>query len=399
MKKMPAHKSNFCFPKGFSSSGTHAGIKKQHKDVALFFARKPCTCAAVFTSNRVTGWHVPFCKKQLAKSRGMAQAIVVTSGNANTCNGEKGRKAEEALAEKTARFLGITPNLVLAAHTGKIGVPFPTQKVLKVLPKAVQKLGKDSFGAVEAIMTTDQWPKARATEFSVLGKRVRIGGTTKGAGMICPNMATMLAFLSTDADMNRQDLQKALKLAVNKSFNCICIDNDESTNDTVLMLASGESNARIRADTNEYAKFVSALTMVCSELAKGIVQNGEGVTKFIEINVLGAASFTDAKNVASTIGQSCLVKTAIFGCDPNWGRIIAAAGRAKTQKRYDFGKVTLDLNGKRVYEKGGWTGAKPNLSGAEVSLKLDLKQGKAWAVVWASDLSYGYVEENSAYST
>ncbi|MFA5106220.1 MAG: bifunctional glutamate N-acetyltransferase/amino-acid acetyltransferase ArgJ [Candidatus Micrarchaeia archaeon] len=400
MKKTAPHKMNFCYPAGFLAGFAHAGLKKQKPDVALFHsAAGPANCAAVFTKNAMKGNHIAFCRSQLAKSGNVAEAVLVASGNANAFNGRQGVLALDAIASRYSKLLGIEKNHMLVLQTGKIGIPFDSKPVLRIAKKAVSSLAAGGLGPAEAMMTTDSWPKAFALEVKLSKGAVRIGGVCKGAGMICPNMATMLALVSTDAQIRHADMREMLDGAVSKSFNSISVDNDTSPNDTVLFLANGASAVCLKKGTPDYKAFSSALGQLCTMLACEIVKNGEGATKFIEIEVSGAKTDKEAKEIARTISQSYLVKAAIFGSDPNWGRIIAAAGRAGVRTEYDLAKSTLSICGREVYAHGHSSGRKPNMSGWKIPIALDLKSGKGKWRAWASDLSYGYVEENSQYTT
>ncbi len=400
MRKARPHKLNFCYPEGFVAGFAHAGLKKQRPDVALFHSTfGPAACAAVFTRNAMKGNHIPFCTSQLAKSGGMAQAVLVASGNANAFNGPHASRALDAIAARYSRLLGIEKKHFLILQTGKIGIPFDNRPVLRCAGKLAKGLKRGGIGAAEAITTTDSWPKAFALDVRLSSGTVRLGGVCKGAGMICPNMATMLALVSTDAKIPRSAMEKMLAGAVSKSFNSISVDNDTSPNDTVLFLANGASGIEIRQGTKDYDSFSYALCEFCTMLACEIVKNGEGATKFIEIDVTGARTDSEAKEIARSIAQSYLVKAAIFGADPNWGRIIAAAGRSNVRTAYDLAKSSLSICGREVYASGHAMGARPNMSGWKIPILLDLKSGRGKWRFWASDLSYGYVEENSQYTT
>ncbi|HQT45273.1 MAG TPA: bifunctional ornithine acetyltransferase/N-acetylglutamate synthase, partial [Candidatus Micrarchaeota archaeon] len=264
MKKSTSHKLNFCYPEGFLAGFAHAGLKKQKPDVALFYSETPAACAAVFTKNAMKGNHIPFCASQLAKSKNTVRAVLVASGNANAFNGPDGIEALEGIKRAYSRQLGIGAMQFLILQTGKIGMHFDGKPVIRIAKKLSCNLAKGGLGPVEAIMTTDSWPKAFAAEVKLSSGIVRLGGVCKGAGMICPNMATMLALVSTDAKIAHADLSAMLASAVSVSFNSISVDNDTSPNDTVLLLANGASGVQIRKGTKDYEKFLAALSGICT---------------------------------------------------------------------------------------------------------------------------------------
>jgi glutamate N-acetyltransferase/amino-acid N-acetyltransferase len=387
---------------GFRAAGVAAGIKKNgKKDLALIVSDKPAQVAGLFTTNNVKAAPVLLDMKRVKK--GVASGLIVNSGNANACTGADGaRKAEQmtALAEKA---LGLKKGSMLVCSTGVIGVPLPIEKVASGLPSAVKALGYDGIPAAgEAMMTTDAFQKAGERRARIGGREVIIAGLCKGAGMICPNMATMLAFFMTDANIKAPVLAEALKKAVAASFNSIIVDNDTSTNDTALAFANGMSGAsEIKSGTKEFTEFTSLLTSLSIELAQMIVRDGEGATRLVEIEIKGAATAQDARSAVRTIAESFLCKTAFFGGDPNWGRVMAAIGRSGIRMKEE--KVTIEFNGVRVVEKGLDTGKEKEAARAmkqdTLIVSVDLKSGKCSDRVWTSDLTYEYVKINSAYRT
>jgi len=329
--------------------------------------------------------------------------VIVNSGNANACTGKDGMKAALKMTRAVEAALGLGEGDILVASTGVIGVPLPVKKAEAGVGPLVGALRYDGFNdALGAIMTTDAFPKAALVTGRVNGKTVTITGLAKGAGMICPNMATMLAFFMTDAVIGKATLRRALKDVVDATFNSIIVDNDTSTNDTVLIFANGVSKGReIKAGTPGYRAFCKLLYQAASKLAHLIVKDGEGATRFIEISVNGAASAPQARAAARTVAESYLVKTAFFGGDPNWGRIMAALGRAGI--KMDESRVDIRLNGVSVVRRGLDTGKEVEAAHAikvkEVAVRIELGMGKAAATAWTSDLSHEYVRINSAYRT
>jgi len=387
-------------PKGFKAAGIASGIKQSgNKDITLLVSDKMASAAAVFTTNKAAAAPVHLSKENLVD--GKARAIVVNSGNANACTGKQGDENAQKMANITAEVLAIDPVDVIVSSTGIIGVQLPMQKVEDGIKLAADRL-KDGTGAdaAEAIMTTDTFPKEYAVSFMVDGREVRVGGMAKGSGMIEPNMATMLAFITTDAKVTADILKQSLKNSVDKSFNSITVDGDTSTNDMVAVLANGESGVEVENDAVE--AFQEALDQVCIELAKLIVRDGEGATKFIEVNVTGAADDADAKKAAKAIANSNLVKTAFFGQDANWGRIVAAAGYSSAE--VDKDKVDVYYGDEKLLESGQpveYDAAKVDevLKAKDIKIKVDLNLGKGSARVWTCDFSYDYVKINAEYHT
>lgn len=389
---------------GFKASGIYSGVKRSRKkDLALIYSEKPCRTSAVFTKNIVKAAPVLIARKKL--SSGLCQAIVINSGIANVCTGKQGIKDANEVTKFLARNLNVNDSLVVPSSTGLIGAFLSThlESIKRAIPELISSLSEDGLvTAAEAIMTTDAFPKftSRQTKFgSGSGTIAAIG---KGAGMIAPNMATMLCFAVTDVCVDKKSQDMALKNAVNNSFNKIIVDGDMSTNDTVILMSSGAlGNKPVSSSGNNYRKFENLLTEVLSEIAYKIVEDGEGATKVAKIIVKGARSVKDAEAVSHTIGTSTLVKTALYGQDPNWGRIIAAAGRSGVKFNPDridlyYGDYIVFHNGMQVMnEKIAAEKLKPKY----LEITLDLKSGKASSHVLTSDLTVDYVKFNSDYHT
>lgn len=386
-------------PRGFRAAGVACGVKPTDAlDLALVVSDSDCACAGVFTTNRVQAAPVLHDKAALAKNRDTIRAVVANSGCANACTGDAGLDDARAMAEATAHTLGIRVNQVLVLSTGVIGKRLDVAKVRAGITKAANSLSVDGgANAAYAIMTTDTRPKV----YAMRNTQYAIGGMAKGAGMIHPNMATMLSVITTDAKISPDLLDQALRAAVNQSFNRISIDGDMSTNDTLLVLANGASGYEIR-NTQHVAEFTDALTIVATDLAKQIVRDGEGATKFVEIVVSGARDDADAARVAKAIANSPLVKTALYGGDANWGRVVAAAGYSgvaveAVKMKLWFGDVNVFANGTPTnYDEADSTRA---IAGKDVFIRLDLGMGRASATVWTCDLSHEYVTINGKYRT
>jgi len=383
---------------GFRSAGVACGIKTTGaKDLAVIVCDDVAVSAGTFTSNKVKS--APVLVSMERVKSGKAKAIVANSGNANACTGEQGIKDAKRMTELVASGLNISPELVLVASTGKIGRKMPMDKIENGIKLALSSLsytgGHDS---AEAIMTTDTFSKEIAVEFDIQKKKAHIGGMVKGAGMINPNMATMLCFLTTDVCIEQSFLQKALKSAVDVSFNMISVDGDTSTNDTVLILANGKAgNSPINRLDSSYEVFLRALTYVTTSLAKMIAKDGEGATKFIELRVRGAKTEQDARKACHTIARSPLLKCALFGEDPNWGRIMSSLGISDIDM--DQNKVDIWFDDLKIAQNGISTGfseesAKDILKKKEYVITIDLKMGNAKATLWTCDLSYDYVKIN-----
>ena len=389
-------------PQGYRASGSSAGIKADKGlDLALLVSDTPATAAAVFTTNRAQAAPILVSREHLSASGGVARAIVVNSGCANACTGDEGLDAAREMAAETARLVRCSVAEVLVASTGVIGVALPIGKIRAALPAAFRGLGNDHGAqAARAIMTTDPFPKEAAAEVKIGGRTVRIGGMAKGSGMIEPMMATMLAFITTDADVPQPLLARALREAVDDTFNAITVDGECSTNDSVMLLANGASGVSINVGNCD--AFVDGLNAVCRELAMGIVRGGEGATKLVTVTVTGAASAIEARRAAKAIANSLLVKTAIHGGDPNWGRLIAVAGRANvafelSRAAVMIGATTLFSNG-RPYDEASAEAAE-YLKGTDIAVSVDLGSGSASSTVWTCDLSAEYVRINAEYRT
>ncbi len=392
---------------GFRSQAVAAGIKKKRRDVAVIHSTIPDTaCAATFTTNRVHAAPVVVSKRVAA--RGKARAIVVNSGCANACTGGQGLLDAERMAETTARALGVAPADVLVASTGVIGRFLPMDIVEAGIRDAVGTLDAGEPGCVaQSIMTTDTVPKEVLVEFSVNGKAVRVAGVAKGAGMIHPSMATMLCFLLTDAAVPSADLQAALSRVVDRTFNMISVDGDTSTNDTVAVLANGASGVAAPAGSPAFGAFENALETACRHLALEIVKDGEGATTLIEVRVTGARTEADARLAARSVTKSSLVKTAVFGRDPNWGRVIAAIGYSGAA--FDPAKVELSIGSPvgraRVLKDGvpcetlSPEELRKLIDQPHVILHAHLGDGSASATAWGCDLTYEYVKVNADYTT
>lgn len=391
-------------PQGFLAQGVSAGIKKEDKkDLAIIYSQYPCTAAGVFTTNLVRAACVDFNRQQLQD--GKAQAIVANSGNANACTGEQGWEDTLAMASLMAECLDLNPRDGLVASTGVIGVHMPMECVQEGIIAAANALSvQGASNAAQAIMTTDLISKEIAVEINIDGKAVRIGAVAKGSGMIHPNMATMLGFITTDAAISSNCLSKLLKEATSCSFNMISVDGDTSTNDMVLALANGQAGNSIIDDLQSEAarSFKQALDFVTISLAKMIAGDGEGANHLIEVQVKQAANVEMAKKIARSITSSSLVKAAMFGEDANWGRILAAAGYSGAD--FNPGQVDIYLGEEMVARNG--TGlvfdedlARRELQKDTVTIIVDLKAGEHSATAWGCDLSYDYIRINAAYRT
>jgi glutamate N-acetyltransferase/amino-acid N-acetyltransferase len=390
-------------PKGFRASGVSAGIKARPGalDLALLISDHPATAAAVFTTNLAQAAPVTVSREHLSRSGGMARAIVVNSGCANACTGEAGLRDARTMTSETADLIGCPVDQVLVASTGVIGVALPMDKIQRGLPVAFHALGS-SHGplAAQAIMTTDPFPKEAAARVGIDGRDITIGGMAKGSGMIEPMMATMLGFVTTDAGVPKALLERALREVVNDTFNAITVDGECSTNDCVMILANGASGVVV--DEGSYDAFADALRSVCLRLALGIVRGGEGATKLVTVNVTGATSPVEARKAAKAIANSLLVKTAIHGGDPNWGRLIAVAGRAGVgfelnRAQVSIGPIVLFKDG-RPYDEAAPEAAS-YLKNTDVAVSVDLGVGSASSTVWTCDLSAEYVRINAEYRT
>lgn len=391
-------------PNGFLAAGIHAGIKPAPlPDLALLTSTHPGIMAGVLTQNRIVSPSVTLCRRQLKKHTG--QAILVNSGNANSLTGPQGMADALEMRTLAATALRLPAASVFVGSTGVIGRPLPMPVIRQAIPPLARLLSRSGHKpAAQAIMTTDTTQKEVALRAKIGRRILTIGGMAKGSGMIHPNMATMLAYLTTDASIAPQALQVALTSAVNDTFNCISVDGDSSTNDTVLCLANGQAgNPTLQTGTPQWENFCALLREVCLSLALQICRDGEGVTKVAEIIVRGTRTNRDAKKIAQTIATSLLVKTALFGEDPNWGRIVAAAGRAGVI--FNPSKLWLAFNETRVVENGQAVGepadrrAQRIMRKNQYALTLSVGNQPGHARLWTTDLSYDYVKINASYTT
>ncbi|MBE0477603.1 bifunctional glutamate N-acetyltransferase/amino-acid acetyltransferase ArgJ [Candidatus Aerophobetes bacterium] len=399
-------------PLGFQASGVHCGIKKNSPDLALIYSEFPAVADGMFTTNKVKAAPVILSQKKMRK--GQARVIVANSGNANACTGKKGFENALRICQMAAEILGIDSREVLVASTGVIGEQLPMDKVENGIRMAAKELSSQgSRQAVEAILTTDTNIKELALETDISGqgkKKVKIGGIAKGSGMIAPNLATMLCFITTDACITRDALREALQRAVDKSFNQISVDGDMSTNDTVIILANGKAGNKkiktwrkkptLRVKDVNFEKFCESLEHLCIYLAKSIVKDGEGATKMFEVKVEQAPFPQDARRVARAVADSNLVKTAIAGASPNWGRIMAALGSAHTRIRPE--RVDILINDVLVVRNGESEGASLSslrevLSADNIKILIKLNQGMCEASFWGCDLTEKYVKINKRY--
>ncbi len=396
-----------CAAKGFQAAGVHCGIRKNRskKDLALIYSQTECAVACTYTQNKVFGAPITVTRKHVAN--GKAKAIICNSGNANTCNANGVEIAEKTCA-LTAEALGISAEDVVVASTGVIGQPLSIEPIAAGLPVLVSQLStQGSTDACEGIMTTDTYPKECAYAFSLEGVECHIGAIAKGSGMIHPNMATMLAFITTDAAIAPALLQKAVSEVVDDTFNMVSVDGDTSTNDMLSVLANGlAGNPVITEETPAYQDFKQALFAVCENVSKKLAGDGEGATKLLECTVRHAPDKTTAKKIAKSVICSSLFKAAMFGADANWGRILCAIGY--TDAAFDISKIAVDLSSKagciHVCENGAGVPfseetAKIVLSEEEIHVDIDMNDGSAYATAWGCDLTYDYVKINGDYRT
>jgi glutamate N-acetyltransferase/amino-acid N-acetyltransferase len=390
-------------PAGFRSAGVACGIKKTGAlDLALIASDTTASAAAVFTTNKAQAAPVTVSQQRLRASSGRARAVAINSGCANACTGPDGQATAEAMAEATAAAVGAAPAEVLIASTGVIGVALDRERVTSGILSAAAALSRDGGpDAAKAIMTTDPFPKETAVELTTPGGTFRVGGIAKGSGMIEPLMATMLAVVTTDAAVAPALLQRALAAVTDVTFNAITVDGECSTNDCVFALANGASGVTL--GDGQFDVLVEALRLVCEPLAIGIVRGGEGATKLVTVEVTGGRSAVEAKRAARAIANSPLVKTAVHGADPNWGRLVAVAGRAGVEfvldrARVQIGEVELFAGGRPFDERA--EAASEHLQGKDVRLHVDLGTGgNGSARMWTCDLSAEYVRINGEYRT
>ena len=398
--KQHSHK-NVITPKGYRAGGMHCGLKYKRSDLGMIYSEVPASVAGVFTTSTIQAAPVQLTKKVMYEAKKM-QAIVANSGNANACTGKQGYENARAMQEAAAKKLGIDPKTVGVASTGVIGEQMNMPPVLKGIEALY--LGTSSENAIQisqAILTTDTVTKTTSYQFEVDGKTVTLSGVAKGSGMIAPNMATMLAFLTTDANISSEHLQEALVSITDATYNSITVDGDTSTNDTVLVMANGlAENEPLTPEHSSWNDFVAVLKAASEDLSKMIAKDGEGATKLVEVNVAGAPSVEDARKVAKTIVGSPLVKTAMYGNDANWGRIIAAIGYSEVDIVPE--KVTIAIGDETVLENGepvafSEENALCQLDRSEVIINVELGIGEADGRAWGGDLTYDYVKINGSY--
>lgn len=400
-------KGGICAAKGFFANGIYSGIKKRKtsKDLAIIYSETLCNAAAVYTQNKVCGANIIVSKEHLRN--GHAKAIICNSGNANTCNKDGIEKAK-AMCKSVAEYLKISEKDVAVASTGVIGVPLQVETIIKNIKPLIDNAknsAEASKNAANAIMTTDTFIKEIAFSFEIGGKEIKIGGIAKGSGMINPNMATLLAFITTDANINQKLLQKALKEDIKNTYNMINVDGDTSTNDMVVALSNGEAkNSIIDREGNNYKIFCEALNMVNTYLCKSMAKDGEGATKLIECEVINSKDIETARKISKSVISSNLLKAAIFGCDMNWGRIACAIGYADC--KFDIDKVAINVSSKfgnmNVFENGyglkfDEKKALKILKEKEIKITVNMNSGKNKATAWGCDLTYDYVKINGSY--
>ena len=393
---------NYSIPNGFKFAAIGAAIKTQDRDdIAIIYSEIPCVSAGVFTRNVVKSPSVIYNMERIKNDK--AYGFVVNSGNANACTGQQGMNDTIAMSKAVKDGLKITDGEVFVCSTGVIGVPLPMDRIIPAIKRGVAKIGENSFmDTAKAIMTTDTFPKIQSKTVEIEGKTVTISGITKGSGMISPNMATTLSFIITDAVIEKSALDKALRESVEQSFNKITVDGDMSTNDSVMILANGVcGNNVINTDTPQYKKFKKVLDELTQELAYMIVKDGEGATKTICIEINGAETQDGAERLARKVADSMLVRTAVYGRDPNWGRIMCALGGAGVS--FDPKKIDIYINGAQIVANGVGIGKEKEASKAleanEIILKVELKEGKYNTKIYTCDLTEDYIKINAHYTT
>ncbi|MSQ23022.1 MAG: bifunctional glutamate N-acetyltransferase/amino-acid acetyltransferase ArgJ [Chloroflexi bacterium] len=389
-------------PKGFRAGAASAGVKEgtNRLDLALVVADRPCVAHAIFTRCRVVGATVLVSRERIRSGR--AQGIVINSGNANACTGQDGLLAAESMASTAAEHMGIDPSLMLVASTGVIGVPFPIDRVVAGIPR-IKPTADGGHDAARAIMTTDLVPKESARTVEIGGRRITVAGMAKGSGMIHPDMATLISVITTDARLEPGMARLALKRAADASFNQVSVDRDTSPDDTLALLANGAAGGDpIQSGTVEARIFQGALDAVCIELARMIARDGEGATRLIQVDVEGATTLRAGRRVAREVIASNLVKTAIYGRDPNWGRILSAVGNAGVP--IDPDRVDIFIGEQQVAAKGAFHPfdarvVSEAMGADEVRIRVNLNQGRASGCAWGCDLTEGYVKINAEYTT
>lgn len=395
--------NNIASPMGYQAAGLHCGIKHKKNDLAVLVSEVPANAAGVYTTNAVQAAPLLITKEAIAET-GKLQALIVNSGNANACTGKQGFIDAKKMQQLTADKLGIAANLVGVASTGVIGEKMPMHCIEEGIPRLEPAAGlKGSIDFSQSILTTDTVSKNTAYRVEINGKTVTIAGTAKGSGMIHPNMATMLGFVTTDAAIESDHLHAALKSVVDRTFNSITVDGDTSTNDMVVVMANGLANNDTLSPSHpDWPVFLQTLLHVCEDLGKMIAKDGEGATKLIEVEVTGAVSDAEARSIAKTVVGSPLVKTAVFGCDANWGRILAAVGYSGAT--LDPQAIHIQIGGTTVVDGGEPAPFSEEelieyLKQPEIKLKVDVNQGNGSGLAWGCDLTYDYVQINASYRT
>ena len=400
----PLAEGTITSPKGFLAGAVYCGLKHRREslDLGLLLSERAATAAGVFTKNKIQAGSIVVSREHLGKAKGVARAIIANSGSANACVGEQGLKDAQEMAQLVARKLNFSSEEVLVASTGVIGVELP-MGLIRTGVENLQPSPGSGHDFARSILTTDTRTKEVAVSFKLGRQQATIGGVAKGSGMIHPNMATMLCFLTTDAAVETRYLDQALRESVDDSFNMISVDGDTSTNDCVFLLANGSlGNKPLRTGSPGARTFEEALTYVCTSLAKEIVRDGEGASKLVIVVVEGARSLADARQAARTIASSTLLKAAVRGCDPNWGRVLAALGRSGAEIQDD--KLRVDINGICTLDGGVpipfyREAAVAAMSEAEVTIRVSLNLGNFSAAAWGCDLTEEYVKINSSYTT
>lgn len=396
-------KGTIVTPEGFQAAGIHSGVKRKRNDLGIIYCETPATVAAVYTLNVIQAAPLQITKESIAKE-GKIQALIVNSGNANACTGEQGEKDAQVMRNVTADKFGLPEHYVAVASTGVIGEQMPMDKIIPHIDKLSPDSSSESATQFnESILTTDLVEKTTCYQTIINGKKVTMAGVAKGSGMIEPNMATMLAFVTTDINIESAFLELALKEATNQTFNCITVDGDTSTNDTALVMASGlANNESLTPDHKDWSLFKKLLQQTCEDLAKSIARDGEGATKLIEVEVIGAADNHQATKVAKSVVGSSLVKTAIFGTDANWGRIIAAVGYSGAEVNPQtidmaIGSISLLKNSQPL--SFSEEEATEYLKNDEIKIMIHLNVGNGTGKAWGCDLTYDYVRINASYRT
>ncbi|MFN7130637.1 MAG: bifunctional glutamate N-acetyltransferase/amino-acid acetyltransferase ArgJ [Myxococcales bacterium] len=392
-------------PQGFTFAGVHAGIKPSRKDVALVYSDTPCAAAGCLTVNKARASHILDASDRLPAEG--VRAVVINSGNANALTGQAGLDGIRGVMKEVAQALQVTPEAVLAASTGVIGVPFPAHKVVDAVPRLVRALREEPDGAAEAIMTTDTRIKLASRSLQLGGKEITLSAICKGSGMMAPQLATVLAVITTDCDIRSGPLAHALRAAMADSFHCLTVDGDMSTNDTVYALANGRAGNRpIKGAGKDLEHFSAALSDLCQDLARQIASDGEGATKLLTVTVTGAPTAVIARDLARSIAGSSLVKAAVFGADPNWGRVLATVGARAGSEDYPIDPYAAKVSIQNVVTFDGGAPLpydaailKSKMRTPEVSIDVELVEGDARAVAWGCDLSYDYVKINADYTS